>query len=350
VYVDDIDAAVATDVRRLVLEIGLAGILLTGLILLVRRQVTRPLARMTALLQDSDLRQRLDEGGGRTELCRLAAAVNKNLATVSEVVDGVITTAGQVSEHVGALGAGAQEIDAQAARTSEQAEEVATSSRAVVTGYDEVATAVSEIDTSIRTIAENVQHVASVVTDAVEATNRTNEVVTRLDASSAEIGAVVATITSIAEQTNMLALNATIESARAGEAGKGFAVVATEVKDLAQETARATEDISRRVQTLQDDARESVNALGHIAEVIGQVNEYQGGIAAAVEEQSVTMSQVNRSVSESSQAGAGTGESIGEVAHATAETRRALDQVSGIIDSLRAVSGHLEETVGVFRR
>jgi methyl-accepting chemotaxis protein len=231
-----------------------------------------------------------------------------------------------------------------------QAEDAATSSEAVVAGYDRVASAVGDIDASIRQIAEHVQQVAAVAGDAVRATDGTNRIVARLGESSAEIDAVVQTITSIAEQTNMLALNATIESARAGEAGRAFAVVATEVKDQAHETAAATDDIAHRIQTLQGDTHESVTAIGSIAEIIAQINEYQLGITAAVEQQSATMAEVSRSVSESSQASAGAGASIAAVALATDQTRRQLDEMAESISSLGRLSHDLEEAVSVFRR
>ncbi|WP_308442113.1 methyl-accepting chemotaxis protein, partial [Planosporangium flavigriseum] len=133
---------------------------------------------------------------------------------------------------------------------------------------------------------------------AVSGAETATATVGRLGESSVEIGNVVKMITSIAEQTNLLALNATIEAARAGEAGKGFAVVATEVKDLAQETAKATEDISRRVQSIQTDSTAAVEAIAHIAEVIGQINSFQETIASAVEEQSATTSEMSRNVAE----------------------------------------------------
>src|SRR4029079_18201927 len=129
-------------------------------------------------------------------------------------------------------------------------------------------------------------------------------VMARLGESSTAIGNVVKVITSIAEQTNLLALNATIEAARAGDAGKGFAVVASEVKDLAQETARATEDISRRVDAIQTDTEGAVTAIDQISQVISRINEFQTTIASAVEEQTATTSEMNRSVSE---AATGTG-------------------------------------------
>jgi methyl-accepting chemotaxis protein len=129
-----------------------------------------------------------------------------------------------------------------------------------------------------------------------------------------------------------------------------FAVVATEVKDLAQETAHATEDIARRIQALQNDTAQSVTAIAQIADVIAQINEYQVGIAAAVEEQSVTLAQVNTSVSAASRAGTGTGASITAVARATGNTQQQLDQITQTIQALNRLSQDLQQTVSIFRR
>ena len=125
-----------------------------------------------------------------------------------------------------------------------------------------------------------------VATSAVEVANKTNATVEKLGASSVDIGKIIAVITSIAEQTNLLALNATIEAARAGDSGKGFAVVANEVKELAKETANATDEISRKIQAIQLDADASMQAISQISEIIAQINDLQTSIAGAVEEQS----------------------------------------------------------------
>ena len=349
IYVDDVQAAALTDLRNVGLEVLAAMTILFVAILVVRRDITRPLAAMTRLLETADVSRRLDEGEGRTELDHLSMAVNSSLERVHQVVDGVASAAAGVNDHVARLTASAHEIETQAQHAAEQAEDVSASSQRVLDGYGHVANAGGDIDRSIRRIAESVQQVTTVAGDAVQATEQTNEIVGRLGASSAEIGEVVRTIAAIAEQTNLLALNATIESARAGEAGKGFAVVANEVKDLAQETGHATEDISQRIQTLQADAQESVAAIARIAEVITRINQHQQEIAGDVERQAATMDDVQRTVENTSRAGEGTGESIAAVASAAGRTRQQLDEVSSTLQSLGQVSQDLQHTVAVFR-
>ncbi len=152
------------------------------------------------------------------------------------------------------------------------------------------------MSSSIVEISKNAGEATRVANDAVGVADQTSQIIRKLGASSVDIGNVVKVITSIAQQTNLLALNATIEAARAGEAGKGFAVVANEVKELAKETARATEDISQRVQAIQVDSEGAVSAIDQISSIIGQINEIFGTIASAVEEQTATSNEINRSI------------------------------------------------------
>src|SRR6202166_1835556 len=146
---------------------------------------------------------------------------------------------------------------------------------------------------TIGEIAKNATEAAKIAGEAVEAAEAANQTVGRLGESSIEIGKVIEVITSIAQQTNLLALNATIEAARAGEAGKGFAVVANEVKELAKQTAKATEDISQRIRNIQGNTKDAMQAIEMIGTVINKVSQIAGTIAAAVEEQDATTNEMS---------------------------------------------------------
>jgi methyl-accepting chemotaxis protein len=159
---------------------------------------------------------------------------------------------------------------------------------------------------------------------------------------------VIKVITSIAEQTNLLALNATIEAARAGEAGKGFAVVASEVKDLAQETAKATDDISRRIQTIQSDSNAAVEAIAQISDVVSEINGFQAMIASAVEEQSATTSEMSRNVAEAATGVSEIASNITGVATAAQSTSAGVNESRRAAEDLAQMSSDLQQLVGRF--
>ncbi|MEV0564364.1 methyl-accepting chemotaxis protein [Dactylosporangium sp. NPDC050588] len=171
----------------------------------------------------------------------------------------------------------------------------------------------------------------------------------RLGSSSAEIGDVIKVITSIAEQTNLLALNATIEAARAGEAGKGFAVVAGEVKDLAQETAEATEEIGQRVRAIQTDTTGAVESISEIARVIGRINEYQTTIASAVEEQSAVTTSMATDLSVAASGADRINGGIGEVVRAVDNTMHGAQATRAAAAELTTMSEELRAIVGGFK-
>ena len=170
-------------------------------------------------------------------------------------------TLGSASEE---LAANSQQMVSNAEETATQADVVSAAAEQVSKNVQTVATSTEEMSASIKEIAKNAHDAAKVATAAVKAAETTNTTVAKLGESSAEIGKVIKVITSIAQQTNLLALNATIEAARAGEAGKGFAVVANEVKELAKETAKATEDISQKIEAIQGDTKSAVDAIAQI--------------------------------------------------------------------------------------
>ncbi|WP_153758865.1 methyl-accepting chemotaxis protein [Actinomarinicola tropica] len=263
--------------------------------------------------------------------------------SVSSAVRRSAEALGRSSSSLGAvssqLGSNAQETAAQAGVVSAAAEQVSAN-------VSTVATAVEEFGASIGEIAANANEAAGVAARAVSAAETTNATVSKLGASSAEIGEVIEVITSIAEQTNLLALNATIEAARAGEAGKGFAVVANEVKELAKQTAEATEAISGKIAAIQTDSSGAVDAIAEISEIIDRVATLQTTIASAVEEQTATTNEISRSVTEAARGSAEIAENITSVASAARSTTAGAESTHAAAGELARVAAELQALVG----
>ncbi len=242
-------------------------------------------------------------------------------------------------------------LNSSAADTAEQATIVSIASTQVTTNATSLKTAVEQLDASIREVSGNTSHAVSVVADAVSAAARTNTAISRLGDSTNEIGDVIQVINSIAEQTNMLALNATIEAARAGEAGKGFAVVANEVKELSKETSKATEDIIARIEGIQHDTTEAIEAIDCVSDVIGLINESQNSIAGAVEEQSAMTSEISRNIAEvatgSNEIAQGillVADRAGSTTTDSGETLRTASDIDSLADELLALIGQDGDT------
>jgi methyl-accepting chemotaxis protein len=241
------------------------------------------------------------------------------------------------------LTATSQQMRVNLEETSAQAGVVSASAEQVDKNLQTVATGSEEMSTSIREIAKNAHESAKVATSAVRVAEETTQIVGKLGDSSAEIGQVIKVITSIAQQTNLLALNATIEAARAGEAGKGFAVVANEVKELAKQTAKATEDISRKIEAIQGDTKSAVGAIGQISEVIKQVNDISNTIATAVEQQNATTNEMARNVSEAARGSSEITKNIASVADAAKSTTIGAAESLKAAQSLSEMSRQLQE-------
>jgi methyl-accepting chemotaxis protein len=198
---------------------------------------------------------------------------------------------------------------------------------------------------SIREISKNANDSARVAKDAVVMAQSTNNTMRKLGESSREIGNVIKVITSIAQQTNLLALNATIEAARAGEAGKGFAVVANEVKELAKQTAKATEEISQKIEAIQSGTKGAFTAIEEIGTIINQINDISNSIASAVEEQTATTNEIGRSVTEAAQAIDDVAKTIGGVAVSANYTKQGVADTKAASIELSQMAVRLQESV-----
>ena len=262
-------------------------------------------------------------------------------SSVGGVVQAVATQATQME-------GSAQSMSATAEETTKQAAAVAAASEQSSANVQTVASATEELSSSISEIGRQVSHSSQIAASAVTEANRANDMVQGLVSASSKIGEVVALINEIADQTNLLALNATIEAARAGEAGKGFAVVAAEVKNLATQTSKATEDISAQISSVQAATQDAVRAIGTIGKTIGEIDQIATAIAAAVEEQGAATQEIARNVEEAAKGTQEVSSNIGGVTQAANDTGAVAGQVLTSARALTGQSGHLKDLVQTF--
>ena len=319
---------------------------------LVRKLVVKPLSAAVVLanaIADDNLA--LDDlpVENQDEIGQAAAALNTMKNNLRKTVRAIAETAEQVASASEELNATSQQITANSEETSAQADVVSKAAQSVSQNLQTIATGAEEMDASIREIAKHATEAARVATAAVKAAETTTVTVSKLGDSSTEIGQVIKVITSIAQQTNLLALNATIEAARAGEAGKGFAVVANEVKELAKETAKATEDVSLKIEAIQTDTKAAVDAIGTITAVITEVCDLSSTIAAAIGEQNATTNEMSRNVSEAAHGSGEITSNIAGVAEAAQGTTRGATETQQASQQLVETSTELRRLVEQFK-
>jgi methyl-accepting chemotaxis protein len=366
--------------NRIALFAALAGLLIAALAAFGARGVAQPVKRMTeAMKQLADGEREIDvpgkDRGDEVGLMAQAVEVFKENAaaveqlqreqeeqqekTAEETRQAALALADEFDENVGgvvgAVSAAADHMQSSAKVMTSTADESTQRSSAVAAAAEQasanvqtVATATEELSASLQEVSRQVAECASITQQASTEAGRTNEEITVLAETAEKIGDVIDLINDIASQTNLLALNATIEAARAGEAGKGFAVVASEVKNLASQTAKATEEIAGQIAGIQSATGNFVEAIGKVSGTIEQVNEIAGSIAAAVEQQNAATGEISRSVQEASSATQEVSRNIGTVSEAAAQTGGAAGEVEAAAGDLSHQSETLRDTVDGF--
>ena len=280
-----------------------------------------------------------------TEIVGAEKREKEMLENLQRTLQAIARNAQSLSSASEELSATSQQMSSNSEETAAQSNVVAAASEQVTKNVETVATSAEEMSASVSEISKNPSDAARVAAQAVRVAAETNATVAKLGESSIEIGQVIKVITSIAQQTNLLALNATIEAARAGEAGKGFAVVANEVKELAKQTASATEEISQKIEAIQTDTQGAVRAIDQISAIISQISDIQNTVASAVEEQTATTNEIARNASEAAKGSMEISRNIANVSEAARSTTEGAANTLTAAQELARLASELMQVV-----
>ena len=339
------DDVIYLTIAAILISFGLSNLIA----LMVRRTIINPLHSSKNSINDlaeSKLNQtiaNMDHDGVVGQINKSVLVLQNNLrSAIKDISDNALVISSS-SEELAAVSA---QLSSSAEETSIQANEVAKSSNLV--SHNTVAASTEEFGASIREISINATEASKVAHQAVQIADKTNHQMEKLKHSSIEIGQILNVISGIAEQTNLLALNATIEAARAGELGKGFAVVANEVKDLARSTASATNEIGKSISVIQTDANSAIESIVEITQIIKHISDISNIIAAAVEEQAVTVGEISRSISGSAIESATITDTVQSVAMASKNVTEGSSEIQKSSAELARVSARLKDLVSKF--
>jgi methyl-accepting chemotaxis protein len=392
IYIDDVETVVAeaaTGIKKaqasqrnkMISIIAVVLILSVGLIVWVTRRITKPLRNASDMLRDAaegegDLTRRL-EVQTQDEVGEMATWFNTFIGNLQQIVGQVIENAGKISQAAASMAGISEEMNQGAEETSGKANQVAAASEEMTANMNSVAAAMEEASTNINMIASAAEEMTATIAEIAKNSEKGNAIVgqavtqadvvskkvAELGHAAQEIGKVTETITEISEQTNLLALNATIEAARAGEAGKGFAVVANEIKELAKQTAGATEEIKSQIAGIQGTTGDTVTEISEISKVINEVSEIVSTIVTAVEEQSVTtreiagnvaqasdgVQEVNQNVAQSSTVSTEIAHDIADVNQSSSQISNSSGQVKISAEDMAALADELNGLVNRFK-
>ena len=330
---------------------GLATLLFAAGCWYAAQAVLGPLRRMRAVLAEVAQGNFLERVGSSSvdEMGDLGRSIDRTLESVQEAFHVVRASIDEISGSAEELRRTSEDLSGSAHQTSAKAGEAVDLATHVSDGAQEVASGIEQVSLQTRDIAGSAGTAADVGRRAVEGADAASATITRLGDSSSQISGVAAMIRSIADQTRLLALNATIEAARAGEAGRGFAVVANEVKDLAQEVGRATEDISQRISAIQSEVDEAVADIATVSRVIGEINSHQRDIATAVEAQARSSAEVAAGIDVAARDASGIVGSVMVIASAAGQTSQTAERTAGAASGLAQTAERMSSLLAGYR-